>query len=132
MPTARIPYPELFRNITRNCKPNAIKTRKFSTSDQALIKAEIDRLLIENRIEKSNSPGPAPPLVVNNGKGMRRMCIDYSRTTKLFTELDAYPLPNIKFIVNEVAKWKRISTLDLKSAYHQIKNYSKNRHYNVI
>ena len=42
MPTARVPYPDLFCNITRNCKPIAIKTRKFSTSDQALIKAETD------------------------------------------------------------------------------------------
>ena len=45
MPTARVPYPDLFRNITRNCKPIAIKTRKFSTSDQAFIKAETNRLL---------------------------------------------------------------------------------------
>ena len=44
------------------------------------------------------------------------MCINYSRTINLFTELDAYPLPSIESIVNEVAKWKRISTLDLKSA----------------
>ena len=36
MPTARVPYPDLFCNNTRNCKPIAIKTKKFSTSDQAL------------------------------------------------------------------------------------------------
>ena len=52
MPTARVPYPDFFRNITRNCKPIAIKTKKFSTSDQALIKAETDTLLNKNRIEK--------------------------------------------------------------------------------
>ena len=104
MPTARVPYPDLFRNITRNCKPIAIKTRKFSTSDQALIKAQTDRLLNENRIESSNSPWRAQSLVVDNGKGKQRMCIDYSRTINLFTELDAYPLPSIESIVNEVAK----------------------------
>ena len=116
MPTAHVPYPDLFRNITRNCKPIAIKTRKFSLSDQALIKAETDRLLNENRIERSNSPWRAQPLVVDNRKEKRRMCIDYSRTINLFTELDAYPLPSIESIVNEVAKWKHINTLDLKSA----------------
>ena len=57
------------------------------------------------------------------------MCIDYSRTINLFTELDAYPLPSIESIVNEVAKWKRISTLDLNSAYHQIKIHPKDRPY---
>ena len=49
------------------------------------------------------------------------MCIKYSRTINWFTELDAYPLPSIESIVNKVSKWKRGSTLDLKSAYHQIK-----------
>ena len=60
------------------------------------------------------------------------MCIDYSRTINLFTELDAYPLPSIESIVNEVAKWKRISTLDLKSAYHQIKIHPKDRPYTAF
>ena len=133
MPTARVLYPDLFRNITRNCKPITIKTRKFSTSDHALIKAETDRLLNENRIERSNSPWRAQPLVVDNGKGKRRMCIDYSLTINLFTELDAYPLPSIESIVNEVPKWKRIiSTLDLQSAYHQIKIHPKDRPYTAF
>ena len=60
------------------------------------------------------------------------MCIDYSRTINLFTELDAYPLPSIESIVNEVAKWKRMSTLDLKSAYHQIKIHPKDRPYTAF
>ena len=42
--------------------------------------------------------------------------------------LDAYPLPTIETIVNEVAKRKYISTLDLKSAYHQIQINPKDRH----
>ena len=48
------------------------------------------------------------------------MCIDHSQTINLFTHLDAYPLPGISSIVNQVAKCKYISTLDLKSVYHQI------------
>ena len=132
MPTVRVPYLDLFRNITRNCKPIAIKTRKFSTSDQALIKAKTDRLLNENRIERSNSPWRAQPLVVDNGKEKRRMCIDYSRTNNFFTKLDADPLPSIESIVDEVAKWKLISTLDLKSAYHQIKIHPKDLPYTAF
>ena len=60
------------------------------------------------------------------------MCIDYNYTINLFTELDAYPLPSIESIVNEVAKWKRITTLDLKLAYHQIKIHSKDRPYTAF
>ena len=121
MPTACVPFPDLFINLAPNCKPIAVKTRNFSASDQAVIKAQTERLLLEDRIEKSKSSSRAQPLVVNNGKGKQRMCIDYSQTINLFTDLEAYPLPSIDAIVNEVAKWKCISTLDLKSAYDQIK-----------
>ena len=57
------------------------------------------------------------------------MCIDYSQTINLFTQLDAYSLPSIESIVNEVAKWNCISTLDLKSAYHQIEIRPEDRPY---
>ena len=60
------------------------------------------------------------------------MCSDYSHTINLFTELDAYPLSSIESIVNKVAKWKRITTLDLKSAYHQIKIQPKDHPYTAF
>ena len=50
-------YPNLF-NSGEN-KPIAVKTRKFSAADQAVIKAETDRILREDRIEKSKSPWSA-------------------------------------------------------------------------
>ena len=34
MPTANVPYLNLFANITQGCKPIAVKTRKFLTADQ--------------------------------------------------------------------------------------------------
>lgn len=48
------------------------------------------------------------------------MVIDYSDTINRFTELDAYPIPSISKIVEEIARYNVFTTLDLKSAYHQI------------
>ena len=48
------------------------------------------------------------------------MVIDYSETINLFTQLDAYPLPNIDEQINEIATNNVFSTIDLKEAYHQI------------
>ena len=121
MPTAQVEYPQLFFHMSPTCKPIAVKTRKFLAAEEELIKTETKRLLQEGRIEKSNSPWRAQPLIVDHGNGKKRMCIDYSQTVNLYTMLDAYPLPTIELIVNEVAKWKYISTLDLKSAYHLIR-----------
>ena len=132
MPTANVACPDLFSNLAANCKPIAVKSRKFSSDDQAIIKAETKRLLVEDRIEKSNSPWWAQPLLVDYGKEKRRMCMDYSQAINLYTALDAYLLPRIESIVNEVAKWQYISTLDLKSAYHQIKIRPEDRPYTAI
>ena len=44
----------------------------------------------------------------------------YSRTINRFTQLDAYPLPRIHDLVSKLAEYQVYSTLDLKSAYHQI------------
>ena len=49
------------------------------------------------------------------------MCVDYSQTINIYTELDAYSLPRIDDMVNELARYNIFSTFDLRGAYHQIK-----------
>ena len=34
--------------------------------------------------------------------------------------MDAYPLPNIEETVNKISQYRVFSTIDLKSAYHQV------------
>ena len=48
------------------------------------------------------------------------MVIDYSQTINRFTHLEAYPLPRIGELINEIAKSKYYSTVDLKSAHYQV------------
>ena len=56
------------------------------------------------------------------------MVVDYSQTINRFTQLDAYPLPKIENLVNNIAKYKVFSTVDLHSAYHQIPLDPSERH----
>ena len=61
------------------------------------------------------SPWRAQIVVVkdaNNNK--RRMCIDYSQIVNLFTELDAYPLPGIDTLINDLEKYRVFSTFHLQ------------------
>ena len=59
-------------------------------------------------------------LVTKDDRHKKRLVVDYSRTINRYTPLDAYPLPKIENIVNEVAKGVIYSSIDLKSAYHQV------------
>ena len=115
--------PSLFHNLSKNCKPIAVKSRRFNSIDQAFIDGEINRLYSDGIIKPSISPWRAQIVVLKiiNINNKRRMCVDYSQTVQnLFTELDAYPLPKIEFLVNELAKYCVFSTFDRRSAYHQI------------
>ena len=38
----------------------------------------------------------------------------------MYTPLDAYPLPNMEEFINNIAQYKVFSSIDLKSAYHQV------------
>ena len=60
------------------------------------------------------------------------MVIDYSQTINRFTQLDAYPLPRIDDVVNKIAKFRVMSTLDLRSAYHQIALHPEDKKYTAF
>lgn len=113
------PYP-LFAHLTDNYKPIAVKSRRYSFADLEFIETEIQNLLKENIIEPSNSPWRAQVLVTKNENHKSRMVVDYSLTINKFTSLDAYPLPKIEELVHKISQYEYFSSIDLRSAYHQI------------
>jgi len=79
-------------------------------------------------IKPARSPWRVQVLVVHQGP-KKRLMIDYSTTINRFTLLDAYPLPNIEELVNNVVQARYYSSLDLRSAYHQIPLLEEERFY---
>ena len=90
------------------------------------------RLLEEGIIEKSNSPWRAQLYVAGGGNQKKRLVVDYSETINRFTLLDAYPLPRIDDMINNIAKYAVYSTIDLRHAYHQILLLLSDRPYTAI
>ena len=86
------------------------------------IAEEISRLMSENIIEHSTSPWRAQVVVVKSTSHpeKKRLCVDYSQTVNQYTEVDAYPLPRIDDMINNLAKYRVFFTFDLKNAYHQL------------
>ena len=116
----KVDPPDLFANLTKDCKPIATKSRKYSPDDLKFIHAEVQVLLDAGVIEKSNSPWRAQVLVAKETNHRKRLVIDYSQTVNRYTQLDAYPLPNLDSVVRQAAQYKVFSSIDLKSAYHQV------------
>ena len=118
--TLNVQPPPLFENLDPAIVPIADKSRYYSKEDREFIHQEVQRLLKEGIIEKSQSPWRAQVLVVTQSSGKKRMVVDYSRTINRFTYLDAYPLPKIDSMVNKISQYRYFSSLDLRSAYHQV------------
>ena len=120
--TADVPKPRLFANLRPDATPIATKSREYSAEDQQFIAQEIEHLLSEGIIEPSTSPWRAQIVIVKDelNRHKKRMCVDYSNTVNLYTNLDAYPLPKIETQISELSRFRVFSTFDMKSAYHQI------------
>ena len=116
-----IPPPPLFTHLSSNVKPVATKSRRQSPVDLAFMREEVARLSRAGIIRPSVSPWRAQAFVTKEDDNhKKRMVIDYSDTINLYTDLDAYPMPNVLKMVQEISQYKYFATFDLKSAYHQI------------
>ncbi|XP_041564487.1 uncharacterized protein LOC121467232 [Drosophila elegans] len=98
---------------------------------QAIINEQMDELLALGLIEPSHSPYSAPVVLVKKKNNEWRMCVDY-RLLNERTEKDAYPVPRMDFILNQLREAKFISTLDLKSGYWQIPMEGLSRQYTAF
>ena len=112
---AKVDTPSLFANLRPECKPIATKSRQYNSGDQAFIQQTVKKWIKEGLIRPSRSPWRSQIVIVKSKDGAvgdlitpnevkRRMCIDFSQTINIFTELDAYPIPRIDTMVNNLAQ----------------------------
>ena len=118
--TLNISPPEPFANLSADCHPIATKSRRYSRDDLDFIDKEVQRFLKQGIIEPSKSPWCAQVVVTKDENHRKRMVIDYSQTINKFTLLDAFPLPRINDLLNEMAQYHVFSTVDLRSTHHQV------------
>ena len=80
--------------------------------------------------EPSESLWQAQVLITSNEN--HKKLIDYSDTINRFNELDTYSMPIISKMVEDIAQYSIFTTLDLKSAYHQMSISNNNHKYTAF
>ena len=110
--------------ITTDEKSINVKQYRYPHIHKEEIQKQVSNLLENDIIEASSSPFNSPLWIVpkkadSQGKVKWRMVIDY-RALNEKTISDAYPLPNITDILDQLGGAKYFSTLDLASGFHQI------------
>jgi len=109
---------------TINEIPVHTKQYRFPPVHKEEINKQVGTLLHDSIIEPSTSPYNSPLWIVpkkadSTGNKRWRMVIDY-RALNEKTIGDAYPLPNITDILDQLGNAKYFSVLDLASGFHQI------------
>lgn len=105
---------------TGNNPPVSVPPYRMSPSKKELLKKELDSLLEQGIIEECESPYASPVVLIPKPDGKVRLCIDF-RHLNSQTVPDTYPLPRIDDLLNEAKPTPFMSTIDLRSGYHQVK-----------
>lgn len=88
------------------------------------ISRQAEQLEKDKIIRPSDSPWNAPLIVVPKkadaqGRAQYRVCVDFRRLNEL-TVGDAFPIPRIDEILDQLGRSRYYTTLDLASGYHQV------------
>lgn len=104
-----------------NTEGPPIKQRYYplSPAKQQLMEAELDEMLRLGVVRPSSSPWASPVVMVTKKDGKPRFCLD-SRKLNEVTVRDAYPLPNIQSILQNLNGARYISSIDLAKSYWQL------------
>ena len=86
---------------------------------RAAVDEELKNMLEEGVIEPSTSEWAAPMVIVKKRDGTLHICVDY-RKLNGETEIDAYPMPRIDDILDQVGQATYFTTLDLAHGYWQV------------
>ena len=114
---------ELSLPIDPKCVPVAQPVRRTPYQLRPKLKARLDKLLRDDIIEKVEGPTPwvSPVVIAEKGNDEIRLCVDMRRADEAIIR-ERYPLPVFEEILANIGNNKSciFSTLDIKSAYHQI------------
>ena len=80
---------------------------------------ELQQMLCDGLIEESNSEWSSPIVVVRKKDESKQICVDY-RKLNAVTKLDAYPMPRIDELLDQIRKAKYKTALDLAKGYWQV------------
>ena len=108
-----------------------VKARPYRLNPEAkeALEKHVDTMLKHNIIEESiGSPWPSPVVLVKKPNSSEyRFCLDMRKVNRV-TKIDSYPLLRIDDTLDALNGAKYFTSLDLKSAFHQVRMDEKSKH----
>lgn len=124
----KLPYTNaIYHKIQTENNKGPINTKQYRLPEahRRIISEHVKQMHNDNIISDSKSPWNSPLLVVpkkadKDGVRKYRVVVDFRKINDI-TIGDAFPLPRIDDILDQLGNSRYFSTLDLASGYHQVK-----------
>lgn len=104
---------------TGDAAPIRQRYYRMSPEKQRILVEQLDEMLKEDVVEPCESPWSSPVLLTPKKNGELRFCLD-SRKLNSITKKDAYSLPYISEILDNLRDAKYLSSIDLSKSFWQI------------
>lgn len=104
---------------TNGAEPIRQRYYRMSPEKQRILVKEVDEMIALDVVEPCESAWSSPVLIVYKKNGQPRFCLD-SRKLNSVTKRDAYSLPYISEILDNLRDAKFLSSVDLSKAFWQI------------
>ncbi|CAG5036780.1 unnamed protein product [Parnassius apollo] len=104
---------------TGDAEPVRQRYYRLSPEKQRILAEQVDEMLALDVIEQCESAWSSPVLIVTKKNGQPRFCLD-SRKLNSITKRDAYSLPYISEILDNLRDARYLSSIDLSKAFWQI------------
>ena len=114
-------HPDIMVQIHTEGGPIKRRPYRIPLAKRTALDDKLSELLEQGVIRPSSSPWASPVVLVAKKDPSEgpRFCVDYTALNKL-TKRDAYPIPLIRDIFDQLQGSTVFSTLDLKSGFHQL------------
>lgn len=118
--------------LVENTPPVFVKPYRLPEHQKTEINKEISKMLDDGIIRNSKSPYNSPLLIVSkkpdkDGNKRFRIVVDFRKLNDC-TISDAFPLPNISEIFDQLGSSKYFSVIDLANGFHQVLLNEESKH----